>query len=247
MLLAEPVLADAVVVQASGPDAGRYKVGTKLSHGAKISLRSASTLTLLDRAGSWQLRGPLVSSVGRRTAESSAKLAAVQNLIGERKRIKKLAAVASVDSVIVGVTRNSFAGQARTGAVRGTSRLADDQAAWWQIPTNQSGTFCIVRGEPVELVRMGSGRQSSATLKDLGSADTYEYLFPADSIVAKAVGIHERPIADGRLFDLAELGAVTSKVRLLTIRPQRNAVALAKALAKRGCFEQLDALAAEMR
>lgn len=254
-----PLCAQAVIVRATGPDAARFPIGQVLAKGSMVDLQRGSVLGLIDKAGAWELRGIVKTKIGKRPAETSSRLRLIQELVKKRKRIKRLAAVAALTVDDPGEVRGGFtmrsapAGAAAPRAAvkpaatpRATAREVAAprvDSAWWQYPLGESGTFCLVEGQPFELARR-AGPEQDVTLREDKGERVLTYRFGAEAEIGHAAP-SDIPVADGRRYAVDAANGVKSTVRFLPIKAPNGPLDLAKSLAANGCTRQIEALSRE--
>jgi hypothetical protein len=272
LVVAAPLCAQAVIVRATGPDAARFPVGQMLPKGSAITLQRGSVIGLIDKAGAWELRGVVKTRIGKRPVETSSRLQLIQELVKKRKRIKRLAAVAALPSG-VGATGEASTrtragapkGQPPATAapppppaspqvqgivkvpVRGTIPPAGSvtrvDSAWWQYPLGESGTFCLVPGQPFELARR-AGPEQDVTFRDDTGGRVMTYRFGTDAEISHA-SPSDMPIVDGRFYTVEAANGLKTNVRFLPITAPTGPLSLAKSLAANGCTRQIEALSSE--
>jgi hypothetical protein len=257
IVAAAPLSAQAVIVRATGPDAVRFPIGQVLAKGSAIDLQRGSVVGLIDKAGAWELRGIVKTRIGKRPVENSSRLQLIQELVKKRKRVKRLAAVAALPTGIgaTGATR-SRPGAARarppaspaiaTPPMRGAlaqAGAATIDAAWWQYPLGESGTFCLVSGQPFELVRPG-GPERDVVFRDSTGGRDLTFTFGTEAEIAHAAPT-DVPAVDGRSYSAEIEGKPKATIRFVPIAAPADPIALATSLAANGCAKQIEALARE--
>jgi hypothetical protein len=241
-----PALADAVVIRSVGPDADRFPIGAMVRKGAAVDLQRGSILSLLDRAGSFELRGEIKTRIGKRPVETATRLQMMQDLIKKRKRIRRMAVVAAADvppPAAPPAAEPPPPGGPSAEAPRTTTRSSTPpriDAAWWQYPLGAEGRFCLVPGQPLDLVRL-PGPEIDFTLRDDMAGLDFGYRL-GSNVAITTLSEDRMPVADGRSYILTIGNARPVMINFMAIPTPRDALSLAQSLAKQGCKAQLDAL-----
>jgi len=196
-LTASAALADILVVRSTGPSAKSFPPGKRLPESARISLRPADQLVVLDGRGTRIIRGPGTFTAG---APSAGRTASASPQVQRRARI---------------------------GAVRGVETGALRPPSIWHVDVARSSNVCVAdpskvtlwradAAEPLTLNIGGPGRPAkqlswqpgSTTLawpSDLPVADGAEYrLSWSGGTVPTALRFRTVPAKPAGLEDMAQ-------------------------------------------
>ncbi|WP_242128293.1 hypothetical protein [Sphingobium sp. Sx8-8] len=217
--LGAPVLAETMVVRATGPSAATYKPGSKLADGGSLVLKAGDVVTLLDARGTRTLRGP-----GSFNVAASASAAPVNGVM--------LAALLDTKRVR----------RARTGAVRGN--VGDAPAApphrpnLWMVDVAQSGTLCVADPAAVRLWRADAAKPATVRISGGGGNATASFA-AGESITAWPA---TAPVRDGAAYRLND-GAKAAELRFALVDPAPQGLdGTAASLMAHQCTAQLDLL-----
>lgn len=210
-----------VVVASSGPSAASFPPGKKLPDDAKITLKAADSVTILDAKGSRVLRGAGTFTVGAPGMVTKASNFAV-------------------------LTRQRSASRVRTGTIRGEDGKPLSPNLWY-VDLSRSGTFCVIDPQTVRAWR--PDKQGDATYNATGrSASAKTTLQFTDNVTVAPWDVAAAPAGDGAVYTIAGPGnapAVTvtfSVIASADYTPED----LAAALLAKGCTAQLDLLATSL-
>jgi hypothetical protein len=215
---AAPVLADTLVVRASGPSARSYPPGAKLADGGSLLLKAGDVVTLLDAKGTRTLRGPGrfgVTAAANAVPASNATLAALL----DTKRVRR----------------------ARTGAVRGTVSDAPAVAKrpnLWLVDIAQPGALCVADPASVRLWRADASKPLNVRI--IGGGAQAAASFPAGE--AMAAWPATLAVKDGAAYRV-ETGERSTEIRFALLGAVDAGLdTTASALIAHGCQAQLDLL-----
>lgn len=211
-----------VVVASSGPSAGNFPVGKKVTDSERIVLRAGDTLTVLDGNGTRVLRGAGTYSLGERSGPSQRSTFAV---LTERRSAQRM----------------------RTGAVRGEDDEAPRHAPnLWYVDVARPGTFCLAGTDRVRLWRSSiEGDATYLVRADGGGSHTVTF---ADGDMLAPWDTKLLPVSDGAVFHIAgPSGGPDKELNFVVL----DAVAeepeeLAAQLIEKGCTSQLEVLSTAM-
>ena len=213
-----------VVVRATGPSAGSYPAGKKLSSSSAVTLKAGDSITVLGRSGTRVLKGPGTFSLKGRTGVKSTSRTRLTRYIG-----------------------NSNTRTPRGGAVRGAGPVEapkPSKPSIWFLDVNASGNFCVV-GNSAVLWRPDFTGSSSLDIVDPQSGKITKVEW-AESKPRKPWPVGAAPIADGASYRLNASGMGAEKMvtfKLLSEAPE-DEVSLTEILLTNGCQSQLDELLA---
>lgn len=215
MLAAQPVLAEALVVRASGPSAGTFAPGKKLPDGATVTLKQGDVLTLLDGRGTRTLRGPGVFGASAGTGGGSPSIAS-----------------------FIGTRNNS---RARTGAVRGTPAATQRSPNLWYVDISQATTVCVPDPANVKLWRPASAEAGTLIISGKGGARGEVAFEPGQALANWPA---ELPVAEGASYQLSGAGLGKPVALRLTVLDADGGglESTASTLIARKCDAQLDLL-----
>lgn len=222
VMLAIPGTASAgIVVSSSGPSSASFPPGKKLPDDARITLKAADSVTILDAKGTRVLRGAGTFPVGAQGTVSRA-------------------------TTFVALTRQRGAQRVRTGAVRGVNGKPVSPNLWY-VDLSHSGTFCVTDPAAVRVWRPEKDGVASyvATSKHGDKSVTLSF---TDGVTVAPWDTAAAPISSGDTFTVAKKdGPVQSAVTFAVIPAQDYAPEdLAAALLSKGCTGQVDLLAASL-
>ncbi|MET0137747.1 MAG: hypothetical protein ABW192_05130, partial [Sphingobium sp.] len=215
LLASAPVLADTLVVRASGPSAGSYAPGRKLADGASVTLKSGDVLTLLDGKGTRTLRGPGV--FGTSVAATGGNASKFASLIGTRTTVR-----------------------ARTGAIRSGASDAPPPRSpnLWYVDVRSSATTCIA--DPANVVLWRADKGTAQTFTVTGKDGKGSIAFAADQ--ATAAWPATLPVTEGATYQLTGGGKPVS-LRFTLLAPGGEGLeSTASTLIARKCDAQLQLL-----
>ena len=204
--------ANVLVVRSTGPSAKSYPAGRSLPDNARLQLRAGDTLVILSPRGTRTFRGPGTFS------PSAAVQAGPQTVQGSSGR------------------------RARIGAVRNAGIVpTPSPTSIWDVDVSQSGTACLAGSSGVRLWRADASQ--AATLTVIGpNRATQTMNWPAGAnTLPWPPGV---PIVSDAEYQVSLSGSpVPARIRLrpITSRPA-DLPAVAEALIRNGCREQLDLL-----
>lgn len=219
--LAQPALADVVVIRANGPSAGRFPPGKTLPDATRLTLKQGDQIVLLDTHGTRTLAGPGVFAAtgGPAVAAPSALSAMASNATNRR---------------------------ARVGAVRGLTAVppvTTTRPGIFLVDVAVPGSVCVVDSATVTLWR-GDARAAAATTLTGGDGTTATVSWIRGQTTAPwPVALR---VAEGSSYRLrSTAGAAETIVQFRTLAAQpANLQQLASALIKHGCQGQVDVLVA---
>lgn len=178
------VLAETIVVRASGPSAKGFPPGKKLADAGTVALKAGDVVTLLDGRGTRTLRGPGTFGL---TASASAGTDSRNSLASllETKRVRR----------------------ARTGAVRGG--IAEDAPAprspnLWYVDISQPSTACVPDPANVQLWRPDLGSAVTLKITSASGGASAPVNFTAGEAVAAWPS--SLPVAEGARYRLSWSG-----------------------------------------
>jgi len=217
--LSVPVLAETMVVRATGPSATTYKPGSRLADGGAVVLKAGDVVTLLDAKGTRTLRGPGSYSVSAAASAAPANGVMLAALL-DTKRVRR----------------------ARTGAVRGNASEAPaappHRPNLWMVDIAQSGTLCVADPAAVRLWRADAAKP--ATVRISGGAVNAAASFAAGESVAAWPTM--APVRDGAAYRLSD-GARVTELRFALLGPTPTGLdGTASSLMAHQCTAQLDLL-----
>jgi len=210
-----------VVVASSGPSAASFPPGRKLPDDAKITLKAADSVTILDAKGSRVLRGAGTFTVGAP---------------GMVTRVSQFATL----------TRQRSASRVRTGTIRGEDGKPRSPNLWY-VDLSRSATFCMIDPQTVRAWR--PVKEGVATYTVAGATGSARAALQfTDNISVAPWDIVAAPVADGSAYAITGPGnAATVTVTFAVIANQDYTPEdLAAALLAKGCSAQLDLLATTM-
>lgn len=219
--VALPVAALAgVVVAASGPSAGNFPVGKKLSNTERIVLRSGDTLTVLDDNGTRVLRGAGTYTLGQQAGTSRRSTFAV-------------------------LTEQRSAQRVRTGAVRGEDTgAALSPTNIWYVDISRPGRTCLADTQRVRLWRGSAEGDASYTVRgSSGGGQTVEF---SDGEVLAAWDVVALPVTEGAEYRVSGEGGEGTMSFVVLPSVSEEPEDLAAQLIEKGCTRQLEILSAAM-
>lgn len=212
-----PAWADSLVVRSSGPSAGSYAPGKKLTDGGSLLLKVGDVVTLLDKKGTRTLRGP------GRFGVTAAATAATPNVtlaaLLDTKRVRR----------------------ARTGAVRGAVGQAPVVAKrpnLWLVDVAQPGALCVSDPATVRLWRADAVKPATVRVSGPGIQGTVTFA-ANEAIAAWPVTL---PVKDGATYRIDGEGRPTEIRFALLGAAEAGLDDTASALIAHGCQAQLDLL-----
>lgn len=217
-LLALPSSAMAgIVVASSGPSAKAYPPGKKLPDDAKITLKAADSVTILDKRGTRVLRGAGTFTVGSPSGPSRT-------------------------TTFVALTTQRSASRVRTGAVRGSG--ADGKPLrpnLWYVDVTSSGPVCLLGASEVRAWRPDNQGSAAYSVKPAKGGPASALTFQSGSMIAPWMA---GPVAQGASYTISGNGAPAVTVTFELLPEQDYAPEdLADALLAKGCKGQVDLLA----
>ncbi|MET0179529.1 MAG: hypothetical protein ABW194_03480 [Novosphingobium sp.] len=222
LALAQPALAQAVVVRSTGPSMATYPQGKRLPANAKVTLKTGDKVTVLDKAGTRVLSGP-----GSFTLDSTV--------------ARDQTAVSRVSGVLAG----GAGARPRTGAVRGVPRPmaapppAPDSV--WYIDVSRGGAYCIAGSAPPVLWRPNRAEQAMGKLSD-SRGKTVDVTWKAGNPLKQWPA--QLPLVDGASYRFSDpVGPTVTIVTHLIAPAAADDLAVAGMLADKGCNAQLDVFA----
>lgn len=219
ILAAAPAMAETLVVRASGPSAGSFSPGKKLTDGAAVTLKAGDVLTLLDGRGTRTLRGPGVFGA---SGSASSGGASVASFLGTRTTSR-----------------------ARTGAVRGPGMVANPRSPnLWYVDVRNAATTCIADPANVKLWRPASTLAGTLAIIGMGAGTSGKSSVVFDAGQSVATWPADLPMTEGVTYQFSGAGLPKPVSIRFTLLPQ-NADGLegtASTLIARKCDAQLDLL-----
>lgn len=218
-----PAIASAgVVVKSSGPSAGTYPVGKKVSDTSSITLRAGDRITVLTDDGTKVMQGPGTFRAGEGATRTRARFS--------------------------NLTRKNSARRVRTGAVRGTGDGPVRSPNLWYVNVAASGTICLYDLASVRLWRPDASAGQTFTVTDSATNASLEVEF-VETEAMRSLDPENFAVADGRSYTISgpldeggETGATNITVAALS-EDYAEPDALAEALIANGCTTQLALLA----
>lgn len=222
----KPAAAGSLVVQSTGPTAGRYRPGTRLQEPYTISLKQGDRLLLLGPGGSRVLTGPGTFSSARTPPAANP---------AYRQQLAGLFQQSSERRARIGGSRRFTIGQlARSG---GGAEEGIRPENLWLVDPVASQTWCVEKGRGWTLL-LPAGFTGSELVVDN----------PAGKRLTLARGTQgtvevSSPdfLSDGR-YSLMPTGQPTYTVELKFIEPSSDVLELARQMLERGCDDQLQGL-----
>ncbi len=217
-------LAQNVVVRATGPSAGSYPAGKKLSDSARVALQSGDSVTVLGRSGTRVFKGPGTFSLASRSGVKSTSRTRLASYIG-----------------------NTGSRVPRGGAVRGAGPVEaakPTKPSIWFLDVNASGNFCVI-GDSAVLWRPDFTGSSSLDIVNPESGKITKVMWTEDK-PRKAWPSEDAPISDGATYRLNASGMGAEKAitfKMLSEAPI-DEVSLTETLVANGCDTQVDELLA---
>lgn len=211
----------AIVIASSGPSAGSYPPGTKLPDDARITLRQADSVTVLDRNGTRVLKGAGTYTVG--------------STLG----INKV-------STFAALTLQRNATRVRTGAVRGEGPDGRPlRPNLWYVDVTAPGTVCLTSLSDVRAWRPGKDGAARYGIARSSGGGAGSIAFADQSMVAPWDSARA-PLSDGAAYAIKANGAAEAVTVTFALVPATDAKgapldmeALGAALLARGCSGQL--------
>lgn len=215
-------IAQSMVVRSTGPSAGQFPAGKKLADKSRITLKADDRVTVLDKNGTRVLSGP-----GNFTLDST-----VQRDQTSSTQIARL------------LTSSSPNRRTRTGAVRGGGAAAPAvpprSPNLWYIVSNESGKFCVARGEALLLWRPSVMVEESAQLSGQGTSTIVTW---ARGNPLKTWPIEDVPLVAGGQYKLTGSDGVVHNFELVMLDQVSDQVdEVADVLISNGCDNQLGLL-----
>jgi hypothetical protein len=218
--------AQAVVVRATGPSAAKYPTGMKLADGARVSLETGDTLTVLDRAGSRVIRGKGAFVI-------DSKVARDRGLVGMLSR--------SLNNPTT----------VRAGAVRGLSLLPEATPVLpksvWIADIDRGGKVCVPQGSGVYLWRADNATRRLSWLSEAEGGAMVHIQFPqrTSGVAWPSASL---PLIAGRGYRFSDDGTAGKPVdfEVVSLAPDAipdNAAELGSLLLANGCTAQFEVLA----
>lgn len=209
--------ADILVVRSSGPSAKSYPPGKRLPESARITLKAADQLTVLDGRGTRTIRGPGTFTAG--TARVAA-AAAPAPAPGQRR--------------------------ARIGAVRGPGSTELRPPTIWHVDVSKSSAVCLADLSPPTLWRSDPAEALTLKVSGAGGAAHEIDWAAGDSTVAWPAELPVADGAAYRLSGKEGGEAVALTFRTLPQKPG-GLEDMASSLIRNGCTAQLDLLIETVR
>ncbi|WP_098108283.1 hypothetical protein [Novosphingobium sp. PC22D] len=203
----------AIVVSSSGPSAAKYPVGTKVEDSERITLQAGDSVTVIEKQGTRELKGPGRFRVDGPTATAKNTTFAIFSQSRQSSR------------AIVGGTRLG------EGA-----RLSPNL---WYVDLDRPGNYCLSDPDEITFWRADEKAPARYTLAGAGTAQTLTFAKGASMIATDtpiATGAEYTVYRDG---EDAPVG--TAKFVVLEDAPQ-EAEGLADMLIANGCMAQLKAM-----
>ncbi len=214
---AAPAMAG-VVVKASGPSAGNFPVGKKLSDTDTITLREGDAVTVLTDNGTRVIRGPGTHRVGARGASKKTAFAML--------------------------TRQQSGARVRTGAVRGDGAAAGRNTNLWNVDVSRPGRFCLVSSAGYEFWRPTMAGEATYIFGSAVSDFEVQVTF-ADGEQTASLASERLPLIENRLYDLSgPSGGASQRMEFIVLdAAPAEAEDLAQVLVQNGCSGQLELMA----
>ena len=225
--------AQTVVLSARGPSAGAYPQGSVLAPGRTIILKAGDRLEVLDAAGSHVLSGPL-------------RLAAGAAAPGDKLALQDIFMRANASRPGIAAVRGFDLEAAPTESPPPTPPLWRlDIEAWHGAEPTDIRSFCIAEGTAPVLSRSSTSLAARLTISRTDGPEGRAAPWPAGvRDLAWPAGL---PVTDGTEYSLSLDAQGATQVRWRTVPAGAGTlVGLARNLADRGCFDQLDALEAQV-
>lgn len=215
-----------VVVAVSGPSAGTYPVGKKISNSETIALKAGDVLTVLDGGNTRVLRGAADYKLGtRRTRRSRSAYSAL--------------------------TRQRSAQRLRTGATRGVDGARITRTNLWYVDVEQAGAHCLASRKNLRLWRPTTVGDVSYEMSTDSNSGSVQF---EDGGLITAWSLTVMPLTTGEDYVISALGSgavegddgagmsVTVNFIILD-EVSRDPEELAAKLIENGCMAQLELLA----
>lgn len=211
-----------IVVASSGPSAKQFPAGRKLDDSQSITLQAGDSVTVLDARGTRVLRGAGTFKTGDAAGQDRS-------------------------STFAALTRQRGSQRVRTGAVRSAGpdgKLMSPNL--WFVDLSQSGTVCVIEGNPVHAWRADAAKAATYRVTATGGAAS-TLSFDKDSMVA-TWDAAAAPIRDGATFTVtAETGQPARRFSFAVLpSPPASPEDTAAALIGKGCSAQLELLSASL-
>lgn len=216
---ATPVLAQSLVVRASGPSARTYPAGAKLAQTASLSLKAGDVVTLLDGRGTRTLRGPGTFAANGPVTAGTDDRNTLSSIL-ETKRVRR----------------------ARTGAVRGVETVAQRSPSLWYVDVSQPSTMCVADPGNLRLWRPASVKAASITATPATGGTAASIAFPVGE--STAAWPADLPVKDGTSYKLNWTGLAQPVTIQFTVMDAtaEGLEDMASTLIARKCQAQLDLL-----
>ena len=208
-----------IVVASSGPSATSFPPGKKLPDDAKITLKAADSVTILDAKGTRVLRGAGTFTVGAPGTVTRA-------------------------TTFAALTRERSAQRVRTGAVRGTNGKPVSPNLWY-VDLTRSGTFCVVDTANVRAWRPEKDGAATYVVTGRNAAGTLAF---TDGVTVAPWDVARAPVAAGESFTVARKDGETRTSVTFAVLPAQHYAPedLAAALMAKGCAGQVELLATSL-
>lgn len=205
-----------IVVASSGPSAANYPAGRKLPDDAKITLKAADSVTILDAKGTRTLHGAGTFTVGAPGSTSRA-------------------------SAFAMLTQQRGASRVRTGAIR-ASGGEPVRPNLWYVDVAKQGTMCVLDPASVRVWRPVKDGSASYTVTGMDHAATLDF---ADKTTVAPWDSAMSPVTQGASYTIAPAagGAPVNVTFAILPDQQYSPEDLAMVLMSKGCSAQVDLLA----
>lgn len=210
-----------IIVASSGPSAASFPPGKQLPDDARITLKAADSVTILDAKGTRVLRGAGTFTVGAP---------------GTLNRTTTFAAL----------TRERGAQRVRTGAVRGPNGKPVSPNLWY-VDLTKSGTFCVTDPATIRVWRPEKDGSATYLVSDKAGTRTATLTF-SDGVTVAPWDVTAVPISAGATFAIARKDGATRATVTFAILPAQDYAPedLASALIAKGCAGQVQLLSSSL-
>lgn len=210
-----------IVIASSGPSAAAFPPGKQLPDDARITLKAADSVTILDAKGTRILRGAGTFTVGAPGTVTRA-------------------------TTFAALTRERGAQRVRTGAVRGPNGQPISPNIWY-VDLTRSGTVCVTDPATVRVWRPEKDGNAAYVIAGKAGAKTATLTF-SDGVTVAPWDVAAMPVAEGATFTVARKDSTPKTTVTFAVLPQRDYAPeeLASALIAKGCTGQVDLLATSL-
>ncbi len=216
LAISAPLVAG-VIVKSSGPSAEDFPVGTKVKDTDRIVLEEGDQVTILNSAGTRELRGPGTFRAGVRGAPQRATLA--------------------------NLTRQGARQRVRPGATRAGSGEGTRSPNLWYVDVTKSGSMCVPDLQTVFLWRPETETEQTFIMRP-GTSDYHQHVTFAEGSTVRPVDNERLPLEEGVEYMISGPGGAVATTVTFTVidAPTEDAEGMADILIDKGCSLQLDLL-----